>query len=99
MRRFILRLLNVFRADRSDAELSREVASHLALLEHEHRRRGLTPDEARLAARRAMGSVALVHDGTATHGRFVWLDDLRRDIRHALRRLRQAPGFCHRLRF
>ena len=40
MRRFIRRLLNVFRRTDADRELDREVASHLALLEEEHRRRG-----------------------------------------------------------
>ena len=55
MRRIIHRLLNVFRGDRAGEDVDREVAAHLALLEEEHRRRGLTPDEAHLAARRAMG--------------------------------------------
>ena len=94
MRRFIQRLLNVIRPRRGDEELTREVASHLALLEDEYRRRGMTDDEARLAARRAIGSVALVQDRHRDARSFVWLDDLRRDGRHAMRRLRQAPGFA-----
>jgi putative ABC transport system permease protein len=94
MRRFVLRLRNVFRHDDAEHELTREVNSHLALLEDRHRRRGLTPDEARLAARRAMGSVALAQDLHRDARSFVWLEDLRRDGRHALRRLRQAPGFA-----
>ena len=94
MRRIIQRLLNVIRSRRGDEELTREVTSHLALIEDEHRRRGLTPDEARLAARRAMGSVALVHDAHRDARSFRWMDDLRRDIRHAARRLRKAPGFA-----
>jgi predicted permease len=94
MRHFLLRLLNVFRRHAAARELDREVASHLALLEEEQRRRGLSPDEARLAARRAMGSVALVHDTTRDAGAFRWVDDLLRDGRHAVRRLRQAPAFA-----
>ena len=95
MRRFILRVLNAsFRHDDAEHEMTREVNSHLALLEDEHRRRGLTPAEARLAARRALGSVTLVQDLHRDARSFVWLDDLRRDGRHALRRLRQAPGFA-----
>ena len=93
MRRFVVRLLNVFRRHDAERELDREVASHVALLEDEHRRRGLTPDEVRLAARRAMGSVALVKDLHRDARSFVRFDDLRRDVRHAVRRLRQAPGF------
>jgi putative ABC transport system permease protein len=94
MRRFIHRLLNVIRPRRGDEELTREVTSHLALIEDEYLRRGMTGDEARLAARRAIGSVALVQDLHRDARSFVWVDDVRRDIRHALRRLRQAPGFA-----
>ena len=93
MRRFIRRLLNVFRRLTPTRELDRELASHLALLEEDHRRRGLTPDEARLAARRAMGSVALVKDIHRDARSLVKLEDLGRDLRHALRTLRRAPGF------
>ena len=77
MRRFILRLLNAFRPDPAERELTREVESHLVLLEEEHRRRGMTADEARLAARRAMGSVALAKELHRDARSFVWLDDLR----------------------
>src|SRR5262245_30497482 len=93
MRRFINRLLNVFRFRRADEELSREVASHLALLEEQHLRRGMTPEDARLAARRAMGSVALAKDLHREARSFAWLEDLRRDLRHGLRGLQRNPGF------
>jgi putative ABC transport system permease protein len=93
MRRFLRRVLNVFRRTDADRALDREVASHLALLEEEHRRRGLPPDEARLAARRSMGSVALVKDLHRDARSFVRLEDLGRDFRHAVRTLRRAPGF------
>ena len=93
MRRFVLRLLNVFRGGRADDDLDREVASHLALLEEEHVRRGLTPEAARLAARRAMGSVALTKDQHRDARSFRWLEDLRRDLKHAVRGLGRAPVF------
>jgi len=93
MRRLLLRLLNFFRHDRAEADLGREVGAHLALLEDEHRRRGMTPDEARLAAHRAMGSVALAKDAHRDARSFVWLDDLRRDVSHTARTLRRQPGF------
>jgi len=93
MRRFINRLLSVFRSDRADEELTREMASHLALLEEAHRRRGLTPDDARLAARRAMGSVALTKDLHRDVRSFGWLDDGLTDVKHTFRSLRRAPAF------
>jgi len=93
MRRFLLRLLNILRRHRADEELDREVASHLALLEDEHVRRGRTPNEARLAARRAMGSVALAKDLHRDARAFVWLDDVHQDLRFTLRLLRRDPAF------
>jgi putative ABC transport system permease protein len=93
MRRFLLRLFNVLRRQRADEELDREVASHLALLADEHVRRGRTPNEARLAARRAMGSVALAKDLHRDARAFAWLDDLRQDLRFTMRLLRRDPAF------
>ena len=93
MRRILHRVLNVFRGERSDAEVTREIAAHLALLEDEYRRRGLSPDEARLAARRAMGSVAQAKDLHRDARTFAWIDDARRDVAHGVRSLRRTPGF------
>ena len=93
MRRILHRVLNVFRGERSDAEVTREIAAHLALLEDEYRRRGLSPDEARLAARRAMGSVAQAKDLHRDARTFAWIDDARRDVAHGIRSLRRTPGF------
>ena len=93
MRRIIFRFFSLFRGELADRELDREIASHLALLEDEYRRRGLTPEKARLAARRAIGSVAHIKDLHRESRSFAWLDDLQRDLRHAARLLARAPGF------
>ena len=87
MRQFILRLINTFRPKTADDDLAREVAAHLALLEDEYRRRNLTPNEARLAARRAMGGVAHAKDLHRDARLFGWLDDARQDVRFAARML------------
>jgi putative ABC transport system permease protein len=94
MRRFFLRLRNLLRSERDEAELDREIALHLAMLEEEHRRRGLTLDDARLAARRALGSVALTKDHHRDARSFRWLDDAQQDLRFAVRMLVRSPGFA-----
>ena len=91
--RFWRRLINAVRPHRAEPELSREIDAHLALLEEEHRRRGLTPDEARLAARRAFGGIELTKDRHRDARSFVWLDQLRQDVRYALRSFARNPGF------
>ena len=93
MRRFFQRLSSAFRDERADAEARREIAAHLALLEDEYRRRGMSDDEARLAARRALGSAALAKDRHRDARAFAWIDDARRDLAHGLRSLRRTPGF------
>jgi putative ABC transport system permease protein len=93
MMRVLRRLVALFKHRRDEDDLTREMTSHLALLEDEHRRRGMTADEARLAARRAMGSMALARDLHRDARSFVWVEDLRRDLYHAMRALRRSPGF------
>ena len=69
------------------------MAAHLALLEDEFVRRGMTPEQARLAARRAFGGVEQAKELQRDARSFVWLDDIRRDLQYAVRVLRRAPGF------
>lgn len=93
MRRFLLRLINLFRADAAEDELARETASHLALLEEEYQNRAMTADEARAAARRAFGGVELMKDRHRDARSFTWLDDARRDLHYSARLLRCNPIF------
>jgi len=78
---------------RAEDELSRETAAHLALLEDELQRRGMTAGEARVEARRAFGGVEQMKDRQRDARSFVWLDDARWDLRHAARLLRREPLF------
>ncbi len=93
LRRLVLRVINGFRPGRAEDELARETAAHLALLEDDLRRRGLSPEEARLAARRTFGGVEQTKDRHRDARSFVWLDDARRDVLYAVRTLRKTPGF------
>src|SRR5258707_2953325 len=91
MRRFISRLRAALSPARAEDDLSRETAAHLALLEDDCQRRGMTPDAARAAARRAFGGVEQMKDRQRDARSFVWLDDARWDLRHAARLLRGEP--------
>ena len=92
-RRFLQRLYNVLRPGRSERDLDRELAAHLTLLEDDFVRRGMTREEARLAALRTFGGVEQTKERYRDARSFVWLDDARRDLQYAVRTLRRAPGF------
>ena len=94
LRRFFSRLVNVLRPGRSEDDLSRELAAHIALLEDEFQRRGMTADEARRAARLALGGVEQTKDLHRDARSYAWLDDTRRDVSHAARLLRRNPVFA-----
>lgn len=93
LRRTLQRFAALVRPARAEEELAREVASHLALLEDEYRRRGLTDDEARRQARVALGGVDQTKERHRDARSLPWLEDLRRDVPYAIRGLRRTPGF------
>lgn len=83
----------LLRPRRSDAEAVREIDSHLALLEEEYARRGMAPDEVRLAARRALGGAEQARQLHRDARTFLWLEQTLQDLRHACRALLHSPGF------
>jgi predicted permease len=93
IRRFFRRLRNALGHGRAEADLAREIAAHLAVLEDRYRDSGMTPEEAHFAARRAMGGVeqakALQRDARS----FRWIDDARRDAQHAVKSFGRNRGF------
>lgn len=85
LRRLWLRLVHAFRPERAEADLAREVASHLALLEDEYRQRGMSPEEAHTAARKAIGGAEQAKIRHRDTRSFRWLDELLTDVKQAWR--------------
>lgn len=92
IRRLFLRLLSFFRHDAVEAELSREIRSHLQLLEDEHVAKGMSREDARLAARRAFGGVEQAKEHQRDARGFRWLEDSRIDFKLGARMLVKYPG-------
>src|SRR5919112_2223570 len=92
IRRFLARLLTTIHLRRAETELAREINAHLQLLEDEHVAKGMSREDARLAARRAFGGV----EQTKAHHRdargFRWLDNSRVDFKLGARMLAKDPG-------
>lgn len=72
------------------ADLEREMRSDLELEEEEHRERGISPVEARYAARRAFGNATLVREQTHEAWGVAPFERLWQDVRGASRRLRRS---------
>jgi putative ABC transport system permease protein len=87
------RLRALFRRDSIDAELNQELAFHLEHLIQEFVERGLPLEDARHAARRAIGNIPSLEEQCRDHRSVTWIHDLRRDVTYGLRMLRKNPGF------
>ncbi len=96
MRRFrvlAMRLRSFFRARGADAELDDELQFHLEQQIEENLARGMTRQEARDAALRAIGGITQIKEQCRDTRGLHWLENLANDLRYAIRALRQSPGF------
>jgi putative ABC transport system permease protein len=93
MRRFVYKLRNALQRNQAETELENEVRSHLDALEEEFRGRGLTVEEARLAAKRAYGSIEMAKELQRDARSWVFLERLLQDVRVAVRSLRKNTAF------
>jgi len=73
--------------------MAREIDAHLALLQEEFERGGMTPGDARAAAKRAYGGVEQSKELHRETRSFVWIEQLLKDIRYGWSNLFRSPGF------
>src|SRR5579859_817733 len=93
LRRMWLRFARLLNNAEAEADLAREVAAHLTLLEDDYLRQGMAPDEARTAARRAYGNVEKAKQLHRNERSYQGVAQALQDVRHTLRQLRNAPAF------
>jgi DNA-binding PadR family transcriptional regulator len=87
------RLRSMFRTQALDDELDQELLFHLEQLEHENLQAGMSAEDARVAARRTLGNIAVLKDNVRDQRRMSWYYDFCQDVRYGLRMMRKHPGF------
>ena len=93
LRRILLKFYLLFANSKVEAELAREIGAHLSLLEDQYLRQGMTPQDARRAARLAYGGVEQAKQLHRDERTFQGLGQIPQDTRYTLRQLRRSPGF------
>jgi predicted permease len=92
IRRFFLRLITFFRASKADSDLTREINTHLRLLEDQFVAQGMTSKAARYAAKRAFGGVEQAKEHQRETRTFAWLMGWSIDLKLGVRMMRKWPG-------
>ena len=93
MRAFFSRLLNPLLRRARDRRLDEEVQAHLDLLADEFAAKGLTRQEAQLAARKSFGGVDQMKAAYRDRRGFRIIDELTQDVRYAIRLIARDRWF------
>jgi predicted permease len=90
----ISRLVDVFSKQKRERELGAELREHLDALTADHIRRGMSPEEARYAARRDFGGVEQAKEAYREQRGLPFLETLWQDLRFAARLLRKDAALA-----
>lgn len=88
------RIANLFRRNKVDREIEAELAAHLEMRIEDNLDAGLSPKQARRAARLSFGNAALARERTTEADTALYLAGIGADLRYAWRQLRKNPGFA-----
>jgi len=92
IRHLFNRLLASFRGRGAEADLAREIKAHLHFLEEKYVAKGMSPAEARFAAKRAFGNVDRTKELQRDERAFRWLTGWTMELRLGIRMLVRYPG-------
>jgi predicted permease len=90
---FFRRLTNLFRGPHVQRQIGDELEAHIAMRTDENIARGMTPGQARRDALVRFGNPAATRERVVATDATLGIEQVRRDVRLALRHLRHSPGF------
>ena len=90
----IARLAAVFRGAKLDSEMDEEMRWHVDMETERNRREGMSPDEARCAARRQFGGLDQLKERERDARTWTWPEQLAKDCRYAFRSLAKSPNIA-----
>lgn len=88
-----MKLFNLWRRKGLDSRVEEEFAEHLAMMEEDLMRGGMSREEARAEARRQFGSPVGHREAARDVYGLPWLEEAWQDARFGLRQMRKAPLF------
>ena len=89
-----MRWRRYFERNARDADLSQEIAHYIAQETDDNVARGMSTDDARVAAIRKFGNRRAIHETVYEMNSIGWLEIVAQDLRYGLRQLRLRPGFA-----
>ncbi len=86
------RLLKQLQKEKSEREMEIELRFHLEMETQENIRKGMSEEEARMAAQRSFGGIEQTKEIYRDASRFRWLEEIWQDLRYGARMLLKNPG-------
>jgi predicted permease len=93
MGKLLRRVAYLFRQRRLEAELAEEIEFHREMKQRELEAEGMSPAEAHVRSRQAVGSSLLARESARAVWVSRWIDEVLQDLRYGWRGLRRTPGF------